>query len=119
MAHDPSSDKIKLGSVWYVDVVATDIEKVQSVTVDIDLNNMSRWELAHLTTAKGFTASYFIQDDENIATITITRTGENDRRSRSRFSPDTYMGAENRLYLHERNKEGKRSFHLCSVQKHE
>ena len=78
VAHDPSSDKIKLGSVWYVDVVATDIEKVQSVTVDIDLNNMSRWELAHLTTAKGFTASYSIQDDENIATITITRTGEND-----------------------------------------
>ena len=77
VAHDPTLDKILLGSVWYADIVATDIEKVQSVTVDIDLNNMSKWELDHMTVAPGFEASYSIQDDENIATITITRTGEN------------------------------------------
>ena len=77
VAHDPSLDKILLGSVWYADIVATDIEKVQSVTVDIDLNNMSKWELDHMEVAAGFTAEYSIQDDENIATITITRTGEN------------------------------------------
>ena len=77
VAHDPSLDKILLGSVWYADIVATDIEKVQSVTVDIDLNNMSRWELDHMDVAAGFTAAYIIQDDENIATITISRTGSN------------------------------------------
>ena len=77
VAHDPSLDKILLGSVWYADIVATDIEKVQSVTVDIDLNNMSKWELDHMNIAPGFEATYSIQDDENIATITITRTGEN------------------------------------------
>ena len=77
VAHDPTLDKILLGSVWYADIVATDIEKVQSVTVDIDLNNMSKWELDHMEVATGFTAEYSIQDDENIATITITRTGEN------------------------------------------
>ena len=77
VAKDPSLDKILLGSVWYADIVATDIEKVQSVTVDIDLNNMSKWELDHMEVAAGFTAEYSIQDDENIATITITRTGEN------------------------------------------
>ena len=77
VAHDPSLDKILLGSVWYADIVAADIEKVQSVTVDIDLNNMSKWELDHMTVAAGFEASYSIQDDENIATITITRIGEN------------------------------------------
>ena len=77
VARDPSLDKILLGSVWYADIVATDIEKVQSVTVDIDLNNMSKWELDHMTVAAGFEASYSIQGDENIATITITRTGEN------------------------------------------
>ena len=76
-AHDPSLDKILLGSVWYADIVATDMEKVQSVTVDIDLNNMSHWELDHMIVASGFEATYSIQDDENIATITITRTGEN------------------------------------------
>ena len=77
VAHDPALDKILLGSVWYADIVATDIEKVQSVTVDIDLNNMSRWELDHMTVASGFEAAYSIQDDENIATITVTRTGSN------------------------------------------
>ena len=77
VAHDPSLDKIKLGSVWYADIVATDIEKVQSVTTDIDLNNMSRWELDHMDVAEGFEATYSIQDDENIATVTVTRTGEN------------------------------------------
>lgn len=77
-AHDPSLDKIKLGSVWYADVVATDMQQVQSVVVDIDLNNMSRWELDHMRVAPGFTATYTVQDDENIATIVITRTGKND-----------------------------------------
>ena len=79
VAHDPSLNKILLGSVWYADIVATDIEKVQSVTVDIDLNNMSKWELDHMTVASGFEASYSIQDDENIATITLTRTGINEQ----------------------------------------
>ena len=77
VAHDPSLDKILLGSVWYADVVATDMEKVQEVTLDIDLNNMSKWELDHMNVAQGFEATYEIQDDENIATITLTRTGEN------------------------------------------
>ena len=77
VAKDPTLDKILLGSVWYADIVATDMEKVQSVTVDIDLNNMSHWELDHMIVASGFEATYSIQDDENIATITITRTGAN------------------------------------------
>ena len=77
VAHDPNLDKILLGSVWYADVVATDMEKVQEVTLDIDLNNMSKWELDHMDVAQGFEATYEIQDDENIATITLTRTGEN------------------------------------------
>ena len=77
VAKDPSLDKILLGSVWYADIVATDIEKVQSVTVDIDLNNMSKWELEHMDVAAGFEADYSIQDDENIATITLERTGTN------------------------------------------
>ena len=75
VAHDPSLDRILLGSVWYADIVATDAEKVQSVVVDIDLNNMSRWELDHMIVAAGFTATYSVQEDENIATVIITRTG--------------------------------------------
>ena len=78
VAHDSALDKIKLGSLWYADIVATDIEKVNSVEIDIDLNNMSKWELDHMDVAKGFEAKYSIQDDENIATIKINRVGKND-----------------------------------------
>ena len=78
VAHDSTLDKIKLGSLWYADIVATDIEKVNSVEIDIDLNNMSKWELDHMDVAKGFEAKYSIQDDENIATIKINRVGKND-----------------------------------------
>ncbi|MCI7528868.1 MAG: phosphodiester glycosidase family protein [Oscillospiraceae bacterium] len=78
-AHDATLNNILLGSVYYIDLVATDIEKVQSVSADIDLNNISKWELDHMEVAEGFTASYVISDeDENIATITVTRTGKND-----------------------------------------
>ena len=78
-AHDATLNNILLGSVYYIDLVATDIEKVQSVSADIDLNNISKWELDHMEVAEGFTASYIISDaDENIATVTVTRTGKND-----------------------------------------
>ena len=74
--HDASLNNILLGSVYYIDLVATDIEKIGAVTADIDLNNISRWELDHMEVADGFAASYVISDaDENIATITVTRTG--------------------------------------------
>ncbi len=77
--HDPTLDKILLGSLYYVDVVATDVEKVQSVTATFDLNDISVWELDHMDVAKGFEASYVIDDKyEKIATVTITRTGESD-----------------------------------------
>ena len=78
-AHDATLNNILLGSVYYIDLVATDIEKVQSVSADIDLNNISKWELDHMEVAEGFTASYVISNsDENIATVTVTRTGKND-----------------------------------------
>ncbi len=79
MPHDATINNILLGSVYYMDLVATDIEKVQSVSADIDLNNMSNWELDHMVVADGFEASYVISDSgENIATITVTRVGDTD-----------------------------------------
>lgn len=73
--HDASLDKILLGSVYYVDVVATNVETTSTVVVDLDLNNISVWELDHMEVAEGFKASYsIINSEENIARISITRT---------------------------------------------
>jgi len=75
--HDPTLDRIKIGSLYYTDIVATDIEKVKSVEVDLDLTNTSTWELDHMNVADGFTAAYEIIDTaENIARITLTRISD-------------------------------------------
>ncbi len=75
VAHDSTLDRILFGSIYYMDLVATNIELVDTVTAVIDLNSISTWNLDHMEVAEGFTATYSIQADENIATITITRTG--------------------------------------------
>ena len=75
--HDASLDRILLGSLYYVDVVATNAETVDTVTVDLDLNNLSRWELDHMEATDGFNASYeMVNEDEKIARVTITATGD-------------------------------------------
>ena len=68
---------IKLGSIYNMDIVAAAIEEVASVEIVIDLDNNSTWQLAHMTVADGFDATYSIEESENIATIVITRTGNN------------------------------------------
>lgn len=72
--HDATLDRILLGSVYYVDMVATDVENVQTVTVALDLNNISVWELEHMEVAEGFEAAYTVDASTNTASLTITRT---------------------------------------------
>lgn len=74
---DPTADRLLIGSVYWMDVVATDIETIDKVELTLDMNNGGQWELEGMTTAAGFSASYSIQKDDNIASITITRTGTN------------------------------------------
>ncbi len=74
---DATLDKLYGGSVYWMDVNATDIETIQSVTAKIDLNYGNHFELDHVVLAEGFTSSYTIDEENNTATITITRTGDN------------------------------------------
>ena len=77
-AKDPSLDKILLGSLYWVNVKAADASAVSAVDVDLDLDNLSKWELDHMEVAQGFDASYeIINADENIACLTITRNSDN------------------------------------------
>ena len=79
VAHDSAADKVLLDSVQYIDVVANDISTVQSVKMTLDLDNMSKWELDHMEVAEGFEAVWTMTGAdaaENIATLTITRTGK-------------------------------------------
>ena len=67
----------KLGSIYNMDIVATAIEDVKSVEIVIDLDNNSTWQLDHMVLADGFEADYEVELTDNIATIIITRTGNN------------------------------------------
>ncbi|MBQ8829970.1 MAG: phosphodiester glycosidase family protein [Oscillospiraceae bacterium] len=75
VAHDETLDRILHGSVYYMDLVASNVEKVEKVSVTIDLDSLSTWELEHMEVSDGFEAEYSIYAEENIATITVTRTG--------------------------------------------
>ncbi len=77
--NDASLTYPKLGSIYNMDIVATAIEEVESVEVVIDLDNNSTWQLDHMTLADGFEATYTVEETENIATINITRTGNNNQ----------------------------------------
>ena len=73
--HDATLDRILHGSIYYIDLVATDIDTAKSVAFSIDLDSLSTWQLDHMDLAEGFTATYSIDADDNIATVVITRTG--------------------------------------------
>ena len=73
----PDADRLLVGSLYWLDVVVADIEKVQKIEMTFDLNNASYWELQGMTVAPGFVAEWSVQEDDNIATITITRNGKN------------------------------------------
>jgi hypothetical protein len=73
---DDTADRLLVGSLYWLDVVATNIETLDKVEMVFDMNNASSWELEGLTVADGFTATYEIQADDNIATIIIERTGK-------------------------------------------
>ena len=73
---NPEADKVYIGSVQWFDLTATDIEKVESITTTIDLDNNSQWQLDNMVVADGFEAEYVIDEATNDATITIEKTGE-------------------------------------------
>ena len=71
---DATLDRILFGSVYWMNLVADDIEKIQSVETVIDMNSVNHWQLDHMILAEGFTADYTIDEETNTAAITFTRT---------------------------------------------
>ncbi len=76
--HDSNANRVLLGSVNHIDVVASNIENIASVSLKMDLDNMSKWQLDHMQVAEGFEASWSMNGAdkaENIAALNIVRTG--------------------------------------------
>ena len=75
--HDTTLTETPVGSLYYIDLVATDISKINSVTTTLKVNNHNDWEPQGMVLADGFTAEYsFEPGDAGEMTLTITRTGD-------------------------------------------
>ncbi len=61
------------GSVEYFDIVAKDADKVNSVSIDIDLDNLSTWETAGFEAQYGMEMTYSIDERTNTAHITLEK----------------------------------------------
>ncbi len=61
--------------IWF-NLEVDQIEKVQTVSMKLNANTTSKWELDNISCIYGFTSSYTIDKITNTATITITRTGD-------------------------------------------
>ncbi len=73
--HNDLGNVPQYDSVYYLDLTAADISKINSVTTEIELHTSSTWVLDQMILAEGFTATYSYNDISKIATITITKTG--------------------------------------------
>ena len=74
--HNDSGLPAETGSIYYLDLKAKEIEKVNTVVTTIDLQTANTWQLEHMTVANGFTATYTVNEAEpEFATLTITKTG--------------------------------------------
>ncbi len=72
---DPTLKDVLQGSLVWMNLVSTEISRVNKITTVIDLDQNSKWELDHMILANGFSAEYTIDAETNDATITITATG--------------------------------------------
>ena len=68
-----NANKILIGSLYWVDLVATNAKDVNEATVTFNLNSVSQWELEHMIVSPGFKGTYTIDKILNNATITIQR----------------------------------------------
>lgn len=90
--HNDSNAPAESGSVYYVDIMTSDITQVASVELNIKLNNANTWELEQALVAEGYSFEYEvlsndnryetfaltsdIHSTDNVAVITLTKTGD-------------------------------------------
>lgn len=74
--HNDLNNAPEYDSVYYVDINVAEIEKIDSITAEIDLNTAHNWEIEGIVAAEGFTATASVNKYANTVTVTVTRTGE-------------------------------------------
>ena len=73
--HNDKNNVPESGSIYYADLVASDIAQVDSATATLKLNTANAWELDHMIPAEGYTAEYSYNEISKLATVTVKKTG--------------------------------------------
>ncbi len=81
VAHDADQTTALTGSVYWVDVVANNAEKISKVTLKLDLDTMHSWELAYAELAENYAIEYYYASvadkNDNVITVVLTNNGSN------------------------------------------
>jgi hypothetical protein len=76
---NPAQTVALSGSVYWLDVVASDAENVDQITMKLDLDTMNEWDLDHAELLYGYEIEYYyatVADaKENVVTIVLTNMG--------------------------------------------
>lgn len=72
---DASLDRLPFGSIYWMNVEATNIETIDMVEMEIDLNSVNHWQLDNMIVADGFTAACSMDEETNTAFIRFARVG--------------------------------------------
>ena len=74
--HNDSGMAPEAGSIYYIDLKAKEIEKVNKAVATIDLQTANTWQLEHMTVTDGFAVTYEQNEAEpEFVTFTITKNG--------------------------------------------
>ncbi len=74
--HNLTNELAVTDSIYYVDINAADLAKVDKVTASIELQTANDWEPEGIQVAKGFKYSYSLNKFSNTLTITLEKNGE-------------------------------------------
>ena len=78
VAKNSNLDRIATGSIYWVDIIADEIENIESVAMKLDLDTMHTWQLDYMDLLYGFEAEYYFASEaekaENVITLIIKNT---------------------------------------------
>ena len=74
--HNDSGNTPEYDSVYYADLVASDIAQIDQIQAVLKLNTANTWELDNMIAAQGFEASYTYNTVSKLATVTVKKTGK-------------------------------------------
>ncbi len=76
--HNATNSAPEYDSIYYIDLIAKDVETINSVSATIKLNTANKWEADYMDVIKGFKAEHKFNYYDNTVTVTLTKMADCD-----------------------------------------